>query len=89
MEKCKFKNILNHAISLLKKHKCILLHTDINVILAKKPKISKYRDKIKNNIAKLLNVSHTCVSIKATTTETLGFTGRKRRHYGSMYNYYI
>ena len=70
------KIFLNHAISLLKKHKCILLHTDINVI-CEEPKISKYRDKIKNNIAKLLNVSHTCVSIKATTTETLGFTGRK------------
>ena len=70
------KIFLNHAMSLLKKHKCILLHTDINVI-CEEPKISKYRDKIKNNIAKLLNVSHTCVSIKATTTETLGFTGRK------------
>ncbi len=70
------KIFLNHAISLLKKHKCILLHTDINVI-CEEPKISKYRDKIKNNIAKLLNVSNTCVSIKATTTETLGFTGRK------------
>ena len=63
-------------MSLLKKHKCILLQTDINVI-CEEPKISKYRDKIKNNIAKLLNVSNTCVSIKATTTETLGFTGRK------------
>ena len=70
------KIFLKHAISLLKKHKCKLLHTDINII-CEEPKISPYRDKIRNNIAKLLLISDKCVSIKATTSETLGFTGRK------------
>jgi len=70
------KIFLEHAMFLLKKHKCILLHSDINVI-CEEPKISPYKDKIKNNIAKLLFVSDKCVSIKATTSETLGFTGRK------------
>ena len=67
---------VKHASSLLNKHKCNLLHTDINII-CEEPKISKYRNKIKKNIAKLLSISEKCVSIKATTTETLGFTGRK------------
>jgi 2-C-methyl-D-erythritol 4-phosphate cytidylyltransferase/2-C-methyl-D-erythritol 2,4-cyclodiphosphate synthase len=67
---------VKHAISLLNKHKCNLLHTDINII-CEEPKISLYRNKIKKSIAKLLCISEKCVSIKATTTETLGFTGRK------------
>ena len=67
---------VKHAISLLNKHKCNLLHTDINII-CEEPKISLYRNEIKKNIAKLLCISDKCVSIKATTTETLGFTGRK------------
>ena len=67
---------VKHAISLLNKHKCNLLHTDINII-CEEPKISLYRNEIKKNIAKLLCISEECVSIKATTTETLGFTGRK------------
>ena len=67
---------VRHAISLLNKHKCNLLHTDINII-CEEPKISIHRNKIKKSIAKLLCISEECVSIKATTTETLGFTGRK------------
>lgn len=67
---------LKHAMSLLKKHKCKLLHSDINII-CEEPKISPYRDKMKKNIAKLLFVSDKCVSIKATTAENLGFIGRK------------
>ena len=67
---------VKHAISLLNKHKCNLLHTDINII-CEEPKISIHRNKIKKSIAKLLCISEECVSIKATTTETLGFTGRK------------
>ena len=67
---------VKHALNLLKIHKCILLHTDINII-CEEPKISPFRNKIKKNIAKILNISEKSVSIKATTTENLGFTGRK------------
>jgi 2-C-methyl-D-erythritol 4-phosphate cytidylyltransferase/2-C-methyl-D-erythritol 2,4-cyclodiphosphate synthase len=70
------KIFINHALSLLKQHKCKLLHTDINII-CEEPKISPYRNKIKKNISKILSISEKCVSIKATTSETLGFTGRK------------
>ena len=70
------KHFINHAINMLKKNKCILLHTDITII-CEEPKISEYRDKMKNNIAKMLNISNKNVSIKATTTEKLGFLGRK------------
>ena len=61
---------------MLKKNKCILLHTDIT-IMCEEPKISQYREKMKDNIARMLNISNNSVSIKATTSEKLGFLGRK------------
>ena len=67
---------VEHAITMLKKNKCILLHTDIT-IMCEEPKISQYREKMKDNIARMLNISTNNVSIKATTSEKLGFLGRK------------
>lgn len=67
---------VDYAISMLKKNKCLLLHTDITIV-CEEPKISPYREKIKNKIAKLLNLDKKYISIKATTSEGLGFTGRK------------
>ncbi|NLW10355.1 MAG: 2-C-methyl-D-erythritol 2,4-cyclodiphosphate synthase [Firmicutes bacterium] len=45
-------------------------------IIAQQPKIAPYREKMKKNLADLLDVAETAVSIKATTTEGLGATGR-------------
>ena len=75
-ENANSKIFIDHAINMLNKNKCILLHTDITII-CEEPKISKYRDIMKNNIAEMLNISNKNVSIKATTTEKLGFIGRK------------
>ena len=46
-------------------------------ILAQAPKMAAYEPKMIENIAQDLNLDKTCVSVKATTTEKLGFTGRK------------
>ena len=77
----KWKNVnskifIDHAMSMLNKRKCVLLHTDITII-CEEPKISLHREKMKKNIAKILGISTKNVSIKATTTEKLGFIGRK------------
>ncbi len=48
-----------------------------SVIIAQAPKFSPFRDAMRQNIATALDVDITCVGIKATTTEKLGFTGRK------------
>ncbi len=45
-------------------------------IIAQKPKIAPYIDNIAINIAKVCNVPVHYVSVKATTEEHLGFTGR-------------
>lgn len=47
------------------------------VLVAQKPKISPYVEQMRENIAAALNVGTDIISIKATTTEKLGFTGRQ------------
>lgn len=47
-----------------------------SVICAERPKLSPYIDKMRENIAQALNISKDKVSVKATTTEGMGFEGR-------------
>ncbi len=47
-------------------------------IIAQTPKISPWRDRIRNNVAGLLNLPTQRVNVKATTEEGLGFTGEKK-----------
>ena len=47
------------------------------VIMLQHPKISPYVPKMKDKIAKILDIGVERVSIKATTTEKLGFVGRE------------
>ncbi len=45
-------------------------------IICEAPKIGPYREEMRVKLAGLMGVEPTCVSVKATTTERLGFTGR-------------
>ena len=50
---------------------------DADTVLAlDRPRVSPYRDVMRENLAKALGVSTDSVGVKATTTEGLGFTGR-------------
>lgn len=51
-------------------------NVDITII-AQAPKIAPYIDTMRINVATDLAIDHNRVSVKATTTEHLGFTGRK------------
>ncbi len=51
-----------------------IINLDINII-AEKPKINKYVPQMKKNIASLLNIKSSNISIKATTNEKIGFIG--------------
>ncbi|MBE6692117.1 MAG: 2-C-methyl-D-erythritol 2,4-cyclodiphosphate synthase [Ruminococcaceae bacterium] len=55
---------------------CAINNIDATVI-AQEPKISPYIDEMRRNIADTLGLSTGAVSIKATTEEGLGFTGKK------------
>ncbi|NDC82597.1 2-C-methyl-D-erythritol 2,4-cyclodiphosphate synthase [bacterium] len=47
-----------------------------SVIVAQAPKLMPFRDEMKKNLAAIMAISTTDISIKATTTETLGFEGQ-------------
>jgi 2-C-methyl-D-erythritol 4-phosphate cytidylyltransferase/2-C-methyl-D-erythritol 2,4-cyclodiphosphate synthase len=53
-----------------------IVHLDITVI-CERPKIGPYRAAMAARTAEILNIEEHRVSIKATTTEGLGFTGRR------------
>jgi 2-C-methyl-D-erythritol 2,4-cyclodiphosphate synthase len=76
-----FKNINSRIflkeISKRLKVKNIKISNIDSVIIAQKPKISPFIDEMKKNIALDLGIDISDVSIKGTTTEYLGFTGRK------------
>jgi 2-C-methyl-D-erythritol 2,4-cyclodiphosphate synthase len=47
------------------------------VLVAEMPRVAPYREQIKQNLSDALEIDKTRVGVKATTTEGLGFTGRK------------
>jgi 2-C-methyl-D-erythritol 4-phosphate cytidylyltransferase/2-C-methyl-D-erythritol 2,4-cyclodiphosphate synthase len=66
---------LDHARGLVVARGGRIDHVDVTVI-CERPKVGPHRDTIRTRIAGLLQVREGQVSIKATTTERLGFTGR-------------
>ncbi len=46
-------------------------------ILAEAPKLAPYREAMRGKISKILGIAPNCCGIKATTSEKLGFVGRK------------
>lgn len=70
------KILLRHVYSLIVKKGYHLVNCDITVC-AQKPKIAPYIDEMKQTVARILLVSVDEVSVKGTTTEHLGFTGRE------------
>ena len=44
-------------------------------VLAQAPKLAPYREQMRENLARVLALDNSCVSVKATTEEGLGFTG--------------
>lgn len=46
-------------------------------LIAQQPKMKPYIPQMRENIAKACHVTIDCVSVKATTEERLGFTGRE------------
>ena len=48
-----------------------------STIVAQEPRLSPYKNQMTANIAKALGISESLVSVKATTTEQMGFIGRR------------
>jgi 2-C-methyl-D-erythritol 4-phosphate cytidylyltransferase / 2-C-methyl-D-erythritol 2,4-cyclodiphosphate synthase len=67
---------LDHAASLVAAKGGIINHVDLTII-CERPKVGPYRDAMRARIAEILKIDSGRVSVKATTTEGLGFTGRR------------
>jgi len=68
--------ILSMINDMAKKEDAKIIHID-STIVAQEPKLSPYIEKMREKIAGVLKIKTDQVSVKATTTEGLGFTGRK------------
>jgi 2-C-methyl-D-erythritol 2,4-cyclodiphosphate synthase len=67
--------LLENAMQTLRESGCSLVNVDISVV-CEEPKIAPYVEAMKNQLAAALHVSVNRISIKGTTTEKMGFTGR-------------
>ena len=77
----KYKDISSINLLLIVKEKLKIKGYTINnidsIIVAQMPKLSPYITLMEKNIADTLDIDKERVNIKATTTENLGFEGRK------------
>jgi 2-C-methyl-D-erythritol 4-phosphate cytidylyltransferase/2-C-methyl-D-erythritol 2,4-cyclodiphosphate synthase len=67
---------LAHAVAMIRKRGGVIDHVDCTII-CEEPKVGPHRLEMRTMIAAILGVRPVQVSIKATTTEGLGFTGRR------------
>ena len=70
------KIFLDHSLLKLKEFGGKILNIDL-VVIAEEPNINAYRNAIKKKLSVLLNIDVSNIGLKATTTEKLGFAGRK------------
>lgn len=75
-----FKNIqstilLQRTMELVKQKGYSVVNIDSTICL-QKPKLKQYTEEMRKNISEVTNVSANDVSIKATTTEEMGFIGK-------------
>lgn len=69
--------VLLEKIAEMLKFKNIQIEWVDSIVIAQKPKIMPFAEKMQDNLARALGVSDNCINIKATTTEKLGFEGRE------------
>ncbi|MEE1613216.1 bifunctional 2-C-methyl-D-erythritol 4-phosphate cytidylyltransferase/2-C-methyl-D-erythritol 2,4-cyclodiphosphate synthase [Microvirga sp. CF3016] len=67
---------LAHAVDLVRSRGGIVDHLD-TTLLCEKPRLGPYREAMRQRIAEIAGLRLDQVSLKATTTEKLGFTGRR------------
>ncbi len=68
--------LLSQVAALVAKRGFLLEDADC-VLVLEEPKIAPHREAMRANLARAMGVEVDCVGVKATTTEGLGFTGRR------------
>ncbi len=70
------RHLLRHVYDLVRKKNYLLVNADLTII-AQAPKMAPHIPAMCAHIAEDIKVPVACVNVKATTTEKLGFEGRK------------
>jgi 2-C-methyl-D-erythritol 4-phosphate cytidylyltransferase/2-C-methyl-D-erythritol 2,4-cyclodiphosphate synthase len=70
------ERFLRHAVQLADAAGARILHVDVT-LLCERPKIGPHRERMRQRTAEVLGLSLDRVSVKATTTEGMGFLGRE------------
>lgn len=68
--------LLSHVVELIEEQGYTLGNLDA-IVIAQKPKLAPYIEQMRKNIAEACHADISQVSVKATTEERLGFTGRE------------
>ncbi len=74
------KILLTHTYNLIKSKGYKIVNADTTLCI-EKPKVMPYTTQMKTIIATILEINIDDISIKATTTETMGFAGREEGLY--------
>ena len=67
--------IVREATGLLSDAAWSIMNVDATLI-AEHPKLSTYKDEMRTNLATAMSIDVAAISVKATTSDGLGFTGR-------------
>ena len=70
------KILLKKVMKLVKEEKYQISNVDITILL-QKPKLRNYIDSMRDTLSNIMEINKSQISVKATTTEGLGFVGRE------------
>lgn len=70
------KDLLANCVKMVRNFGFDIVNADIT-ILAQQPKITPFKEQMRQNVASILGVNENFVNIKATTMEKMGFIGRE------------
>jgi 2-C-methyl-D-erythritol 2,4-cyclodiphosphate synthase len=68
--------LLERTVSLVKEHGFVIKNVDSTLVL-QKPRLAPHILQMTDHLSRVTGLPQTCVNIKATTTERLGFAGRE------------
>ena len=69
--------LLRQVAKIIDNHGYSVVNID-STILAQAPKMASHIEQMRKNVADAIGIDISCVSVKATTEEKLGFTGEKK-----------
>lgn len=68
--------LLQQTVSLMKEHGLAIKNVDTTLVL-QKPRLAPHIPQMVEHISRVTGLAQSCINVKATTTERLGFTGRE------------